>query len=219
MSNIIQVSPRYQLDRGSHKIIDTESPEVSYDYNDKNAARLIFQDRMEGWFFEPANMLLEKDHTIAAVHIVTPLIEALENYIQGESSRGKSEKHFTESAGKIFPDISDNKDENETAIKLLYRGVRCGFAHEGFLKDDDDAYNIIISSRFEDKPIIYSNPEMTIHADPYITAIRKAYRAYYSKLENNTRELSKFFNTWKKQWNMKKRMPIEISGATDRLPS
>lgn len=218
MSNIIQVSPRYQLDRGSHKIIDTESPEVSYDYNDKNAARLIFQDRMEGWFFEPANMLLEKDHTIAAVHIVTPLIEALENYIQGESSRGKSEKYFTESAGKIFPDISDN----ETAIKLLYRGVRCGFAHEGFLKDDDDAYNIIISSRHarhESKPIIYSDPEMIIYAYPYIKYIRKAYREYYSKLETDTRELSKFFNTWKKQWNMKKRMPIEISGATDRLPS
>jgi hypothetical protein len=161
---------------------------------------------MQGWFFEPVHTLIENHQTVVAVHIVTPLIEALENYIRGESSRSNPGDFFKTRAKAIFPSLDDN------IVNLLYKGVRCGFAHEGFLKDDEQAYNIIIALE-GNSPIIYNDPEMTIYTRQYVSAIQYEFEKYYSEIETDEAKLERFFQVWKKQWAMKKRTRLEISGT------
>lgn len=206
MSGVIQVSPRFQLNRKTWKITSMKPGEGPFEFDDKTAARLIYQDRMQGWFFEPVHMLVKNHQTVVAVHIVTPLIEALENYIRRDSSRNNSRDFFTTRAKAIFPYLDGD------AVDLLYKGVRCGFAHEGFLKDDMQVYNIIIALE-GNRPIIYNHPEMTIYTRQYVSAIQHEFEKYYSQLETNEAELDEFFQVWKKQWAMKKRTRLEISGT------
>ncbi|BAY10728.1 hypothetical protein [Calothrix sp. NIES-2098] len=206
MSDVLQVSPRFQLNCKTWKITGTEPNEGPFNFDDKTAARLIYKDRTQGWFFEPALKLIENDQTVVAVHIVTPLIKSLENYIQGKSSHGQSSTFFKNRAKAIFSFLDDN------AINLLYQGVRCGFAHQGFLKDDNKRYNIIISSEKSDIPIKYNHPVMTIYTHKYITEIQNEFEKYYAQLENNEEKLNSFFLVWKNQWDIKKTTAIEISG-------
>lgn len=211
----IRVSPKYLLDPISGKVFSSDEAldkEVfKFDYQDKKGSRLIFEDRMQGWFFDPALKLLdEANSSVVAVHIVTPLIEALRCYILGRKpSRGESSNFFKDQAGEIFPLLQNN----ENARNLLYKGVRCGFAHQGFLKDDDDAYNILILSEVSDEPIIFDGQVMTIHARKYVKKINEAYQSYFNTLDRDADKLNKFYDMWKHQWRMKIRHLIEISGT------
>lgn len=227
--NLIRVSPRFRLDLSNRLITSTRSGEGVYSFDSKRAARLIFQDRMEGWFFTPAKNLLDDNHVIAAIGIVTPLIESLQVY-----KSGKPKANFTERAKKIFQYLcqkdrkhfsknhcprctSEGTELCKKPIDLLHQGVRCGLAHQGFLqKATDDRLgknSIIISSRKNSFPIIYEAPEMTIYAPSYIDAIKNAFDEYYVELENGidresevcTSEISSnFMKIWDMNWNTKK---------------
>ena len=212
----IIVSPAYLLDPISGEIFSFDKVQgkeiFKFKCQDKKGSRLIFEDRMQGWFFDPALKLVdESNSSVVAVHIVTPLIEALRCYILGRKpSRGeKSSIFFKDQADEIFPLLQGN----EPARELLYKGVRCGFAHQGFLKDDDGAYNILISSGVSDEPIVIDGKVMTIHARKYVKRINEAYQAYFNMLDRDGDKLDEFYDMWKHQWEMKQRVLIEISGA------
>lgn len=221
MSNFIQVSPQFKLDTNTFKVTSSREEEGSFGFKDKTAARLIYEDRMQGWFFEPVYELLQKDHTVLAVSIVTPLIESLENYIQArQASPRESGQFFRDGAKRIFRVLNPDPVDS-WAIDVLYKGVRCGFAHEGFLKEGEDRgniikCNIIISSKGQEQnPIVYdkNKGEMIIYAKKYVDKIQNEFREYYKKLKNDELELNKFFNVWKKQWEMKGNPTQRISGT------
>ena len=227
--NLIQVSPRFRLDLSNRLITSTRSDEGVYNFDSKIAARLIFQDRMESWFFTPAYNLLDNNHLMAAICIVTPLIESLEIY-----KSGKPEANFIVAAQKIFQYLcqKDQKhfikkqcplcisEENALCvniIKLLYQGVRCGLSHQGFLQKAKDhrlgQNSIIISSQRNSSPIVYESSEMTIYAPSYIDTIENAFSEYYIELENDIdreREVCtsetciNFMKIWDMNWNTKK---------------
>lgn len=213
MSNFIQVSPRFTLDTNTFEVTSSEG-KGPYSFGDKTAARLISQDRMQGWFFEPVYELLDKNkyqdkYTVLAVSIVTPLIESLENYIKGKTpttGKNSSSSFFKDGAKRIFPVLAPVPADN-WAIDVLYEGVRCGFAHEGFLKERKTRKcNIIIASQGEDKnPIKYdkSKKEMIIYAKGYVNEIQKEFEDYYGQLENDKTKLYNFLEVWKQQWEMK----------------
>jgi hypothetical protein len=166
---------------------------------------------------------------MAAICIVTPLIESLQIY-----KSGKPKANFTEGAKKIFQYLchKDRKhfikkhctlcisEENELCkkpIDLLHQGVRCGLAHQGFLqKATDDRLgqnSIIISSQRNSFPIVYEAPEMTIYAPSYIDTIKNAFDEYYIELENDIdieREVCtsetciNFMKIWNMNWNTKR---------------
>ena len=211
----IRVSPNYLLDPISGKVFYSDEvldKEVfKFDCQDKKGSRLIFEDRMQGWFFDPALKLVDDvNSSVVAVHIVTPLIEALRCYILGRKPSGReSSDFFKDQADEIFPLLQNNKD----ARNLLYKGVRCGFAHQGFLKDDDDAYNVLILSEVSDEPIIFDGQVMTIHARKYVKKINEAYQSYFNTLDRDADKLNKFYDMWEHQWRMKRKHLIEISGT------
>jgi len=229
--NLIQVSPRFRLDLSNELIMSTRSDEDVYSFNSKTAARLIFQDRMQGWFFKPAYSLLEDDNNVmAAISIVTPLIESLQIY-----KSGKPQANFTEGAKNIFQYLCQNErkrfdkkqcnlcnsEEKALCIKpinLLHEGVRCGLAHQGFLQkarnsDPLGKNNIIISLRGNSLPIVYEGSVMTIYAHSYVDAIKNAFDEYYVEIENGinrenevctSKTCVNFMKVWDMNWNIKK---------------
>jgi hypothetical protein len=175
-----------------------ESP-VSHDFNDMDIPLLIFRDRMNGWFFEPATKLLQQGDSVAAIHIVTPLIEALQERYEGKSSKGKSADFFKKRAKETFR-IGDD------AAALLYAGLRCGFAHHGFLKDDERNYNILLTDGLAEA-IEYVDSVLWIDSKQYIEKIRDAYEAYYAGVERDSELRRKFMAAWSDDWQMSLRVP------------
>lgn len=218
---IIQLSPNFTLSLRERRIKSTKDNQ-EYDFDNKMASTLVFQDRMQGWFFTPALELLNNNYAMASVNLVTPLIEALEIYHNGVAS--KSELDFEKQAKTIFRSLC--KKENspfkwqkqcdvcsphsrilcKEAIKFLYDGVRCGFAHKGFLQDEDQTKqrNIVISLEWNNDPIVFESNCLTIYARPYVKFIQKAFEEFYERLENENETRDKFLNVWSLHWNMKK---------------
>lgn len=218
---IIQLSPNFTLSLRERRIKSTRNNQ-EYDFDDEIASTLVFQDRMQGWFFTPALELLNNNYAMASVHLVTPLIEALGVYENGCQSKSGSD--FKNQAKVIFRSLC--KKENtpfkkqrqcdfcsphnrvlcQEAIKFLYDGVRCGFVHKGFLQDEDQTKqrNIVISLERNSAPIIFESDCLTIYAHPYVESIQKAFEEFYEKLETDKEARDKFLSVWKLHWNMKR---------------
>lgn len=197
---VINVSPRYSLDTDSRKVTESgPGGYITHDSGDPDLPLKIFQDRMNGWFFDPAKRLLLEGGSVAAVHIVTPLIEALEERYEGKSSNNQSTEYFIKRAKIIFP-IDDE------AITLLHKGLRCGFAHHGFLKDDYNHYNILITSNLA-APIEFSDKVLNIDADKYVDFIKEAHEIYYKHIQQDAELQSKFMAFWIPDWQMSLRVP------------
>jgi len=197
----VQLSRNHTLNRDTMKITEAGSrPQAEYEFDNDDVAVHIFIDRADGWFFRPAKQLLEHDHEVAAVHIVTPLIESLEEKIQGVSSKGQSAKFFKDRATAIFP----NADPSD--IDVLYSGVRCGFAHSGFIADADASCNVLISNAGGDA-LKRNPPILEIAAGPYVDAIRNAFLEYETTLQSNPQLRQLFLTIWKKNWTMCRRLP------------
>lgn len=198
----INVSPLFRLNRDNHTVsgVDPSGREIhSYTFDDNSLPVKIFRDRMTGWFFEPALNLLDNGHDVAAVQLVTPLIEALEEHYRGTSSRNKSCEFFKSRAKQIF-------GIEEEPLNPLYKGIRCGFAHHGFLKDDDNEYNILLNCELPE-PIRYDDKVLYIDSRKYVEKIKGAYEEYYSLLEPDSEYYVRFKNLWDKDWQMSLRIP------------
>jgi hypothetical protein len=199
----ITVSPHFELDTSSQTITEySEQRELirSYSFDDKSLPVKIYRDRMTGWFFEVAERLLLEHQDVAAVHMVTPLIEAIEEHIRGESSKYKSAEFFKASVKRIFG-LTDSD-----ALNLIYGGLRCGFAHHGFLKDDDEYYNILLSSGLS-RALIYNDKVLWVDSKKYVSAIRQAFDAFYNELSADPNKMDKFLKLWNKDWQMSLRVP------------
>jgi hypothetical protein len=209
----IHVSPHFIVDTGiPPTVTSTVDPPL-----DKSALQFenpdlwirIFQDRMDGWFFDVANVLIERDKDVAAVHIVTPLIEALEERYRGKSSKDCSKEFFKERAKKILA-------LPEEGIEVLYGGLRSGFAHHGFLKDDTDKYNILLE-RDRSTAAEFIDGVLWIVPERYVQAIRHGYEVYYNEVRTKPGMKDKFGKLWEKDWQMSLRVPG--SGGTLRSRS
>lgn len=198
----IWVSNNYLLDTVKHTCQEKGSNSKIYKFDDKKLHYLIFKDRMEGWFFKPALALLEENESVAAIHIVTPLIEALEERYRGEQSKSKSRCFFCRRANIIF-DLKGNKE----ALNLLHQGLRCGFAHHGFLKDDGGISNILIANEEQALKYQESGPILWVNAEKYVDGIHKAYADYYNELKTNSELQSNFSKIWNMDWQMSFRVP------------
>ncbi len=196
---LIRVSPRFILNTHKRTVTELVSPrgdvKCVHLFHDPNIPVPIFRDRMDGWFFKPAIKLLSMNQDIAAVHIVTPLIEALGQRYGGGSGEKPSGKVFKDTAKEIF-DIDCN------TATLIYKGLRCGFAHHGFIKDRKDKNRILLAGGLHEA-IEYSDSDLLIDPWRYVDKIRAAYGKYYSRLRENAELHERFIKNWNVDWELK----------------
>lgn len=90
----------------------------------------VYDDRVNGWFFQPVKILLRCNHTdFAILHILSSYFESYAMYATGTTSEHKSECFFIIGFLSVFsrylPPI-----EAEPIAKIFYDDLRCGLAHD-----------------------------------------------------------------------------------------
>lgn len=201
---VIVVSPHFELDTKTLIVTEySDQGEVvsTYAFEDKALPIRIYRDRMAGWFFDVAQRLMEQRQDVAAVHMITPLIEALEEHMRGQPSRGKSAEFFKAGVRRLF-NLTDPQ-----ALNLIYGGLRCGFAHHGFLKDDDNHYNILLSNGGLSEALVYRDKVLIVDTEKYVSKVREAFEKFYDELSTEPAKMEKFLKLWNEDWQMSLRVP------------
>lgn len=95
----------------------------------------VFEDRILYWLLSPAKKLLSVRHgSVAAVALATSYIEAIEMYISGTDSKGKSEAFFRRGYKRIFAPVSGPAYMQDAIASALYQRLRCGFMHDAMFR-------------------------------------------------------------------------------------
>ena len=94
-----------------------------------------FEDRMTGWFMEPAKKLLSnrKDYP-ASICLQMTYFEPIWAYMTGERSAGRSAEFFREGFVSVFWRNGPPKLLLARVAAALYEDARCGFFHDGMFR-------------------------------------------------------------------------------------
>jgi hypothetical protein len=103
-----------------------------------------FKDRMDGWYFAPAEILLkEKDTGFPVMAIACIIIDTLAGYFEGVKGDTK-ESHFEKFLRERIPEFSRTlpKECQDRYKELkgkdfsfaIYKALRCGILHEARIK-------------------------------------------------------------------------------------
>jgi len=96
----------------------------------------VFEDRMLYWLIHPAKELLKIPHgEVAAVALATSYLEAIEIYLSGLDSKGRSREFFIRGFPAVFAKNTGPDFMHVAFASALYELMRCGFAHEGAFRD------------------------------------------------------------------------------------
>ncbi len=94
----------------------------------------VFEDLWTKHIFEQAELLLSNPYgDQAAMTILMSYFESIESFTSGLSSKNQSGKFFVSGFCQVF---TNKKDDITKVAKELYRCIRCGLAHEGFLRSE-----------------------------------------------------------------------------------
>ncbi len=89
----------------------------------------VFEDQYRSWSIEQARLLAPGEHSGPAIlTLLTPLFEALAQYLRGRSSRGDEPGFLRAGLEAVFPDVENS------ARELSVKEVRHGLAHEAMFR-------------------------------------------------------------------------------------
>jgi hypothetical protein len=122
----------------------------------------VFEDRIKWWVIEPACVLLAMPHGfVAAMCLLLTYFEGYAIYRRGEDSKGHSKVFFREGFRDVFRNVTVDPALLDRVSDVLYGDARCGFFHDGMLRE-----RILFSEQFEAEfvvtvPKIDGNPDPT----------------------------------------------------------
>lgn len=96
----------------------------------------VFKDRVLNWVFEPAKKLMsDKDGCFGALCLLLTYFEGIWTYITGIDSKGRSKKYFNDAFMDVFNSSNHSPVLLTQVAKILYEDGRCGFFHDGMLRN------------------------------------------------------------------------------------
>ena len=187
----IQIAPSFMVDNASKNMWKRVEGCWTKDERPVMDVKLgleVLEDRVHGWFLRPAKTLADSNHEMAAIHLVTPLIEDLEQRYRGVSSRGQEKEFFRAGAKRVFGDAA-----TEVILDALWKTVRCGFAHQGFMGHGHDVLVAVHRGAAIQQD---ANDTVLICACGYISSIAKAYDDFVGVARVDDDQQRKFGKTW-----------------------
>lgn len=148
-----------------------------YDINDKIH---IYERQVSEWFLNIANQLSKGDHNgFIVLMICLSYFEGVQQYIDGQSSEGRSSKQFFKlSIHRVYPHRFSNVDLDE-----LYKEARCGLFHNGMVSG-----KIIINNSFEHAIDFPDNDTIRISPKKLLDDVKKDFGKYISELRNEHKQ-------------------------------
>ena len=96
----------------------------------------VLKDRVLNWLFEPAKKLIaEKDGCFGALCLLLTYFEGVWTYLSGTDSKGKSKQYFRNAFLDVFSSSEYPPDLLKRVADIMYEDARCGFFHDGMLRD------------------------------------------------------------------------------------
>jgi hypothetical protein len=96
----------------------------------------VLKDRVLNWLFEPVKKLIsEKDGCFGALCLLLTYFEGVWTYLSGTDSKGKSQQYFRNAFLDVFSSSEYPPDLLRRVADIMYEDARCGFFHDGMLRD------------------------------------------------------------------------------------
>lgn len=164
----MKVSPNFDLSK-----VETGGIEDKID---------VYEDRIKGWFLEPARILEEKGSGHAGFAILLLAVSFVEGYgilLRGEDSQRQSKIFFKAGLREMFKGLETRHSQKivDKALNGIYEQIRCGLAHYGMTKE-----KVTLSGD-------YQNPiDVVFDANKNITHIMVNPHRFLDKMEESLGE-------------------------------
>lgn len=170
----IAVSPNYrQVDTDPANVFHVQT-RARLPISDLNTKIALFHDRAQGWFIDIAKRLCADGNSgYAVIQIAASQVEAMQQYVEGASSKRASKDFFVRGMMKVF---GQQTVGHEKLLEDFYDRVRCGLFHDGFTK-----LNVAISWDF---PFVigFSGGGIQINPKQFLGSVEAALAAYRDAL-------------------------------------
>ena len=176
IGEILYFSPRYKF--------------IDIDWNDKERLLEAFQDRILGFFLDPAKNLNEKKFAFASGILCVTTIDCLARIETGLNATGKRIKNWLESNIKEF-NQPDPDNPSQSIAYRFYKEFRNGLVHEGHITNagqfsyDSDKL-IHFYSKKSGKKVMIINPELLLNE------IQNSFDKYFEKLQKDESAFESF---------------------------
>lgn len=163
-------------DEEHNPIIFDERNNIELDPNNIDDKILIYRRQVEDWFLNCAHNLCRKENNnFLVVMIAISYIEGVEQYRNGQESRGNSKKVFSEGMKRIF----GLSNITEHQLSSLYKHLRCGLFHNGMSGDA-----VILNRTIKDAITFSDRGTIDINPRKFLNVVLKDFNQYISDLKN-----------------------------------
>ena len=237
----IIVSPKYLYRPNDEFWIEERGTGNRLEKDEPLTKILIYEDRVQGFFFEQANMLLDtkgdfsKFTGYSILLIATSQIEGMEQYRQGQISaphkkkdaqgksikvQGQSKKFFRDGIRRIF--LSEITSIEDESIDEFYEVLRCGLFHDGFTKKKVYLdYDYKAPLKLDVRQHSGQTKFWKINPERYLKAVEKDFAEYIEALKDAAIQpdsskqnmLNNFLTIWDPAWKVAK----EIAYGADQI--
>jgi len=172
----------------------------------------VLKDRVLNWLFEPAKkLIIEKDGCFGALCLLLTYFEGIWTYITSIDSKGKSKQYFNDAFLDVFSSSGHSPDLLKRVAKILYEDGRCGFFHDGMLRNRifltklNQIDMLITLPRKPDGKVDVDGQIKSILIDPkyFMAAIERHFIDYLLCLRNpqDTVKRENFLKIAKEKWD------------------
>lgn len=172
----------------------------------------VFKDRTFNWLFKPAKKLInDKDGYFGALCLLLTYFEGIWSYITGTDSKRKSKKYFNDAFVDVFSPSNHRINLLKRVAEILYEDGRCGFFHDGFLRnrifitDLNEIDMLITVPRKPDGNIDENGQIESVLIDPkyFMAAIERHFIDYLLSLRNPKEKIKRdnFSKIAKEKWD------------------
>ncbi len=194
------ISPRFNMDKLSSGRLEDKID--------------VFEDQMQGWIFDHARALLQPEcagsrHSgLAVLMLACAFFEAFAEFLEGESSHGRSPKYFGIGFQTVFPQLTalaEHLDANRREeirkglLGVFYSQLRCGLFHEAMFRSKiviqpaaQQPISITIDTETQEVVTIILSPRV------FLESVETVFREYVGILRNpaNVNARGKFEQFW-----------------------
>lgn len=174
-----------------------------------------FEDRMNGWYFNPANILLKNKHTgFPVMAIACIIVDTLAGYFKG-LERDTEESDFIEFLREKIPELHtelplecQNKYPNlrkKDYAYAIYKAFRCGILHEARIKH----YGAISEENVELIKYDAKSGWILINPRNLVAKLEEVFNEYIKNLKNGENAQlvknfkKRFYHLFKKEIDLK----------------
>ena len=141
---------------------------------------LIFEDRINGWFLEVAQELLNKINEsegfprsyFAVLAILALYFEMIGQYASGQSSQNMSKRIFRQGMEEVFGDEFAPNQRTE-----IYKSLRCALYHNGLTKG-------AIVGKLHIEPIYFDHGYIFINPHSLLEKLKEHFEFFIETLKN-----------------------------------